>query len=82
MASEEDEILAMIKEVQNGITQKKKLLRQTEQELEILAAEIGDERGKRLADEMSNLLIVLQNVYEQIEGLWIIGFLGKNKLRY
>jgi hypothetical protein len=68
---EEDEILATLKEMQNGFITKKKLLVETEQRLEILAAEIGDERGKQLADEMSNFAIVLQNVYEQIEGLWI-----------
>jgi hypothetical protein len=76
---EEDEILATLKEMQNGFITKKKLLVETEQRLEILAAEIGDERGKQLADEMSNFAIVLQNVYEQIEGLWIGGLLGRKQ---
>jgi hypothetical protein len=76
---EEDEILATLKEMQNGFITKKKLLVETEQRLEILAAEIGDECGKQLADEMSNFAIVLQNVYEQIEGLWIGGLLGRKQ---
>ena len=76
---EDDEILAIIKEMQNGFITKKKLLVESEQRLEILAAQIGDERGKQLADEMSNFAIVLQNVYEQIEGLWIGGLLGRKQ---
>ena len=56
---EDDEILAIIKEMQNGFITKKKLLVESEQRLEILAAQIGDERGKQLADEMSNFAIVL-----------------------
>jgi hypothetical protein len=77
---EEDEILATIKEMQNGFIKKKQLLVESEQRLEILASEIGDERGKQLADEMSNFAIVLQNVYEQIEALWIGGLTGREQV--
>jgi DNA gyrase/topoisomerase IV subunit A len=69
MASEEqDEILDAIKEQQNNIANKKKILLDIEHELEALAADIDDPRVKKLADGMSNLCIVLQNLYDHAEG--------------
>ena len=61
----------MIKEQQKNIANKKKLLLDTEHELESIAADINHLQAKKLADGISNLCIVMQNLYDHVEGLWI-----------
>ncbi|HEX6253062.1 MAG TPA: hypothetical protein VFZ55_02475 [Nitrososphaera sp.] len=78
---EQDEILEAIREQQNNIANKKKILLDVEHELESIAADIDHPQIKKLADGMSNLCIVLQNLYDHAEGLWVGGFLERKQLQ-
>ncbi len=78
---ERDKIMEMIKEQQKNIANKKKLLLDTEHELESIAADIDRPEAKKLADGISNLCIVMQNLYDHVEGLWVGGLMGKKQLQ-
>lgn len=71
----------MIKEQQKNIANKKKLLLDTEHELESIAADINHPQAKKLADGISNLCIVMQNLYDHVEGLWVGGLMEKKQLQ-
>lgn len=80
-SGEQDEIIEMIKEQQKNIANKKKLLLDTEHELESIAADINHPQAKKLADGISNLCIVMQNLYDHVEGLWVGGLMEKKQLQ-
>ena len=80
-SGQQDEIMERIKEQQKNIASKKKLLRDTEHELESIAADMNHPEAKKLADGISNLCIVMGNLYDHVEGLWVAGLIGQKQLQ-
>ncbi|MGH9927149.1 MAG: hypothetical protein ACREAS_04605 [Nitrososphaera sp.] len=74
-SGERDENLEAIKEQQNNIASKKQTLLEVEHELEAIAADIQGPKMKELTDGISNLCLVLRNLYDHVEGLWVGSFM-------